>query len=179
MDINIKMELDGVRDLFRRLKKAGGDFTPVMKVIGETVKTSVKRNFLEGGRPGKWTPLSPETLKRKRNKGRVLIEESHLMASVNWRATPRSVEVGTNKVYAAIHQFGFDGTVRITAHRRKVKSRDIKEGRKTIASGIGFVRDHERMMKVPARPFLMVQDEDIAEIRAAITAHIMAAEKGR
>jgi len=119
-----------------------------MKRIGETVKTSVVRNFLEGGRPEKWTPLSPKTLKKKRNKGRVLMEETHLMNSVSWKATARSVEVGTNKVYAAIHQFGGEA------------------GRKS------------KRVTIPARPYLLVQDEDIAEIRASITAHIMAAEKG-
>ncbi|WKZ32931.1 MAG: phage virion morphogenesis protein [Thermodesulfobacteriota bacterium] len=168
MDINIKMDLAGVRDLFRRLRKAGGDLTPVMKRIGATVTQSVKRNFREGGRPERWAPLSMATLfagkkskfvtKRGRfRKGveekfrnrKVLIKESHLMGSVNWRASANRVEVGTNKVYAAIHQFGGEA------------------GRK-----------RKRVM-IPARPYLMVQNEDIAEIRTAITAHIMAAEKGR
>lgn len=179
MDINIKMDLTGVKGLFRRLKKAGSDLTPVMKVIGETVRTSVVKNFLEKGRPTQWMPLAPETIRRKKNKGRVLIEESHLMDSVNWRASASRVEVGTNKVYAAIHQFGFGGKVSIPAHRRKVESRDIRDGKKKKASGVGFVKAHERRMNVPARPFLMVQNEDIAEIREMITAHIMAAEKGR
>jgi len=70
------------------------------------------------------------------------------MNSVSWKATARSVEVGTNKVYAAIHQFGGEA------------------GRKS------------KRVTIPARPYLLVQDEDIAEIRASITAHIMAAEKG-
>lgn len=167
---SVKVDDREVKDLFKRLKKQGEDMTPVMRVIGEIMRSSAVKNFEEGGRP-RWIPS-------RKSKGKTLIKTSRLMSSINSMASKIRSETGTNAVYAAIHQFGFDGMVKITAHRRKVKSRDIKEGRKTIARGIGFVRDHERMMKVPARPFLMVQDEDMTEIRQAIAAHIMAAEKG-
>lgn len=166
----IRVDDKEVRDLFRRLRKKGEDLTPAMKIAGEILRTSVVRNFEEGGRP-RWKPSA-------KPKGKTLIDTARLLGSINSKASKDRTEVGTNTVYAAIHQFGFDGTVSVPAHRRKVKSRDIKEGRKTIARGVGFVRAHGRTMRMTARPFLVVQDEDMAEIRAAIAEHIMAAEKG-
>lgn len=161
----VKVQDKEVRDLFKRLKKQGEDFTPVMKVIGEILRTSAVKNFEAGGRP-KWEPLSLATLfsgrkgkfttkKGRFKKGveekfrnrRVLIKSSRLMSSINSKASKDRTETGTNAIYAAIHQFGGD-------------------------AGRG------RKVKIPARPFLMVQDEDMTEIRQSITAHIMAAEKG-
>jgi len=68
MKIDTKMDLDGVKALFNRLRKAGEDLTPVMKRIGETVKTSVVRNFLEGGRP-EMDPPQPEDAQEEEEQG--------------------------------------------------------------------------------------------------------------
>lgn len=163
--VSVRVKDEGVRDLFRRMKARGRDMTPAMKVVGEIVRSSVVRNFEEGGRP-RWKPS-------RKAKGKTLIKSGRLMASISRKAYRDRAEVGTNAVYAAIHQFGFEGTVGVRAHRRKVRSRDVREGKRIKARGVGFVRAHERDMKVPARPFLKVQDEDMREIRAGILAHIM------
>lgn len=59
-----------------------------------------------------------------------------------------------NLAHATIHQHGFSGSESVGAYTRKVKSRDIRKGRKIIARGIGQVKAHSRQMKMPARPYI-------------------------
>lgn len=167
--ITVKIDDREVKELLNRIQKNLGDLTPVMKIIGSTVRTSVIRNFEKGGRP-KWPKHSTVTKKRRGKSAKVLMVQGlagGLAASINYQADKDSVKIGTNKIYGAVHQFGAKkgsfGTVaaNIKAHLRK----GIK------------VKAHTRKMKlpwgdIPARPFLMVQDEDWEEIRAALNDHI-------
>lgn len=183
-DIDIKIDDTEVKDLLDKLAKRSSDMTPAMKTIGEIIRTSVVTNFEVGGRysePGswrggsnRWQPLSAATLLagfRKRKhltktralksgavKGggyrksfvnllaggnrKVLIKEGNLMDSIKPKPSKTGVEVGTNKKYAAIHQFGGPA------------------GRKT------------KRVKIPARPFLVIQDEDMAEIKRVLEGHL-------
>lgn len=50
-----------VGELLQRLLQRTGDLTPVMKVIGETIRTSVVKNFEVGGRPP-WIPTKPHSI---------------------------------------------------------------------------------------------------------------------
>jgi phage gpG-like protein len=51
------------------------------------------------------------------------------------------IRVGTDRPYAAIHEFGFDGNVNVRPHVR------------TLKSGTTFpVRAHMRHMRMPKRP---------------------------
>lgn len=153
--MNVEIKIDGlneVKGLFRRLRRAGEDLTPVMRKISFIMLDAVEENFEKEGRP-RWTPLAPSTIKERKRIGRwpgKMLQRSAggLAASVSNSWNSNSARAGTNKVYAAIHQFGG------------------RAGR-------------NREAEIPARAFLALTNEDIAEIRAAITAHIMAAEKGR
>ncbi|MDF1592598.1 MAG: phage virion morphogenesis protein [Desulfobacterales bacterium] len=169
IEINVKIDDQKVRQLIARIRQRQRDMTPAMKIIGETVRSSVIRNFEKGGRPTKWEPS-------KKKKGKTLMVQGlggGLAGSINVRAASDSVIVGTNKKYAAVHQSGAakgsfnKGSpvdMMIRAHLRK----GIK------------VRAHTRRMKlprgdIPARPFLMVQDEDWSEIRAALSDYLLGA----
>jgi phage virion morphogenesis protein len=165
--IEIKVEDQKVKDLLKGMQDRGENLTPVMKLIGETVRRSVEKNFDEEGRP-------PWRLSRRAlyTDDKTLTHTGRLRKSITYAAFNDRVEIGTNVRYAAVHQFGYSGTVSVGQHTRKVKTRDIKEGKKTIAKGIGVVRSHQRKMNIPARPFLMVQDEDWQEIRDAILDYI-------
>lgn len=61
---------------------------------------------------------------------------------------------GTNVRYAAIHEYGFDGTVPVAAHVRKVASRSVGKGKKQTLQGIAFVSAHTRHVVMPERSFL-------------------------
>lgn len=51
--------------------------------------------------------------------------------------------VGTNVSYARVHEYGFDGTVNVREHLRKLKSQ-----------GSVTVRAHQRTVHIPERSFL-------------------------
>jgi phage virion morphogenesis protein len=85
-----------------------GSTLPAMQIIGETVTESVQRNFEKGGRPDGWKPLSTATLAAKRG-GSVLVGKGFgggLLGSIHSEPEEHAVYIGTDKVYAAIHQFG-------------------------------------------------------------------------
>lgn len=158
--INVTIEDREVKADFARIAAKVKDMTPFMGVVGETIRTSVIRNFVAGGRPDKW-----QISKRVQKKGgKTLIKSSELMGSVHYVAHMNGVDVGTNIVYAAAQHFGMNKSmmVKVKEHMRKVSSRDVFRGKKKIASGVGHVTDHDRMQKMnlPARPFLMIQEED-------------------
>lgn len=182
----IQFRDEEVKKLLRRVARQLDNTTPLMRIIGSIIRTSVVRNFERQGRPG-WDPLSPVTQKLRGASGPILRRQGAaggLMGSINIEASDGRVSVGTNKIYAAVHQFGAKAgsfgrkRVKIPAHSRRVKSRDQRRGRKKTASGVSFVSSHTREMSmpwgdIPARPFLMIQEpEDIREITAAVVDYL-------
>ncbi|MBI5939718.1 MAG: phage virion morphogenesis protein [Caulobacterales bacterium] len=72
--------------------------------IGEMLRTSVNRRFREQRSPEmwKWQP----SFRALREGGSTLTLSARLRRSVKFMATAQRVDVGTNVVYAAIHNFG-------------------------------------------------------------------------
>ena len=66
MGVELKISWSDVNQLEQALKdfiKRGGDLRPAYSVIGENLLLSIEKNFKAEGRPEKWAPHSPETLK--------------------------------------------------------------------------------------------------------------------
>lgn len=70
--------------------------------------------------------------------------------------------VGTNVSYAAVHEYGFNGTVTIRAHQRKRKSQANKsskgrdgnpEKKRTSKAKAHQVKQHIRRLRLPERSF--------------------------
>jgi len=134
---------------------------PVMSEIGDIVISSIEKNIQVGGRYStpdswkggsrKWKGLSSATIKQRTKKGywpgKILQQTGQLAGSLSKRVTNNSVIVGTNKVYGAVHQFGI-------GRRSSLRSRRV-------------------MPAIPARPWIVVQDEDLTEMGHAITAYLM------
>jgi len=165
-----------LQELLKAVKDRIGNLQPAFEVIGQVIHTSIRRNFEEGGRPKAWQDLADSTKKQraKKNKwpGQILVmsgEKDGLLSSISYDAMPEKLVLVANKPYAAIQHFGFDGQMSIKAHRRKVKTRNITD----VASGVAFVKAHSRDVKIPARPYMMIQDEDWAEIKAALNDFII------
>ena len=98
-----------VRAMARRFRErlARVRFKPLLTSIGNEMVTSVSRRFETGTAPdgSRW----PESLRARLTGGQTLIKSGRLrdsIAETGPQLTARSVEVGTNVVYAAIHQFG-------------------------------------------------------------------------
>ena len=77
--------------------------------VGNATKNATTRAFENQKSPfnESWKPLSPATLRRKKGSLK-LVESGHLKRSIQSHSDLRqkSVSVGTNLEYAAIHQFG-------------------------------------------------------------------------
>lgn len=104
VEIRIKMDDQAVRSGLEALSRRMTDMTPVMRSIGEIVRTSVIRNFREEREPSgvRWKP----SLRALLTGGKTLTDTGILRNSINVRPGPQQVSIGTNIVYAAIHQFG-------------------------------------------------------------------------
>lgn len=147
--VSVKVDDREVREMLGSILKRMGNPSPAMKIIGAIARTSIVRNFEKGGRPTKWQALSPETLKRK--KGTAILREQGmaggLMGSIKYKPFSNKVVISANKVYAAVHHFG-------------IGQRSVIATRRTMPA-------------IPARPYMMVQDEDWVEMKAALSDYII------
>jgi phage gpG-like protein len=135
-----------------------------MAVTGNMVVKSVRQNFREGGRPEKWE-------KSKKPKGMTLIGTGALMKSIHYKVDDDGMGVtvmtGPQK-YAAIHQFG--GTIgphEITAKNRRALQFTV--------GGVTLYRKsvHHPGSNIPARPYMLLQDEDVKIIENMMIQHIV------
>lgn len=88
--------------LFRRLEHV--DTRLMFGEIGSQLASSVAQRFKDGVDPdgNPWEPSE----RAKREGGKTLVDHEVLKSSITYNAYTDSVEVGSNMVYAAIHQFG-------------------------------------------------------------------------
>jgi phage gpG-like protein len=134
--------------------------SPFLRVGGVLMLESVQRNFMEGGRPDKWKPVSEvtyllryrdkarfNTYSSGKNKGRItkasadnfvsggadpLRDTGLLMASITPKEqTDKSISIGTNAPQAALMHYGGEPK--------------------------GFIKGKAL---IPARPFMLLQDAD-------------------
>jgi Bacteriophage HK97-gp10, putative tail-component len=74
---------------------------------------------------------------------------------------------GSNADYAAYQEFGFHGTEHVRAFSRSQKSRNVyarteRGGRAKVASGLAFVREHDRNVNYAGRPYARPSLEEAA-----------------
>lgn len=165
---------------------------PLMATIGTILHQSIDKNFENQGRPSKWKPLSPFTIKLYEGQaidkaratkawqkagergragqesrriakdvhgGKLLAQSGQLKKSITiGEITNTSVEIGSSLVYARIHQLG--GTIL---------------PRRFDALYIPFGKGYKKVHKttIPARPYLVMQNEDETFILRAVEAYLM------
>lgn len=98
--------LNKIDELIARLLNP--DFDPLLDAIGALgVSQTEQRIDQEKTAPdgSAWAALNPAYAKRKK-KGGILELEGDLRDSLAYRVSGQTVEVGTNLIYAATHQFG-------------------------------------------------------------------------
>lgn len=158
----VSIKLTGKDTALRVLSAAerrAGNARGLYENIGASLVTSTQRRFETGIAPdgSPWPP----SMRALATGGKTLIDTARLMQSITYRATNSGVEVGTNVIYAAIHQLGGDIN---QAARQQVIHFFAKANKKaTFAQKVSV---GARTVRMPARPFLGVDRDDEREIAA-------------
>ncbi len=169
--ININIDATGLHEKIKTLEKRVDNTAPVFAQIAEVMKSSVDKNFMVQGRysepdswmggSSKWEPLSVWTMfnkiggkkgfkksgslrakaKRTIASNQILQQSGQLASSIQPFSSNGIAEVSTNKIYAAIHNFGG-------------------------MAGRG------KKIKIPARPFMVLQAEDIQDSISLIESYL-------
>lgn len=161
--IEIEIDSAATRDALERLIAAAKNPAPLMRGIAAVLMDAVEENFAQQGRP-KWQGLKPGD-----RQGQILQDTGRLASSISPSSDATSAMVGTNVKYAAIHQFG--GQTRPHVIRPKNK--------RALAFGGRVVRSvNHPGSNIPARPFLMLTENDHAEIEATVEDYLRQALEG-
>ena len=101
--------------LARLPERVRGSLPDLLEEIGATVVSQTQRRIAEERRSPEgdpWPEWSPRYAPTRHGGQALLVAEGHLAESVQHTVLGHSVEVGSNLVYAATHQFGSeDGTI--------------------------------------------------------------------
>lgn len=145
-----------LRDALQRLARLG-KAQGVLKSIGMHLVQETKRRFREAKGPDgqAWAPLHPLYAATKRGPGilRELGNAGGLMGSITYQVEGNRLTVGTNKIHAAVHQFG------ATIVPKTAPALAFRLGGETVLA---------KSVTIPARPYLGVSREDEAEILTII-----------
>ena len=159
---NIEQTSKELREIVRRVS----DLKPVLAEFGVHMVRSTELTFQAGGRPAPWPP----SIRAINTGGKTLIDSTRLKTSIVASVTgPRTLRLGTNVAYAAVHQLGFAGNMTVPQHIRRVTR---AFGRRLKTPTYATVRQHQRLVRIPARPFLVAQAEDLEILRGMLERHI-------
>lgn len=160
-DKNCKILLKGIEKQTKNMSRA-------MKIIAVELEESVRENFEVGGRFSKAGSLIGGTNKWKKGKyGGSLIRTGNLRDSITSKHDKDSAQVGTNIKYAKIHNFG--GTIK----EHDVVARNGRALRFVINGETLFRKKvHIRNYEIPARPFMVVQPEDLEGFKETLMEHL-------
>ncbi len=165
--VGARINADELKQEIARLRHVGRNFRPVLRDFGEHMITSIARNFEEQGRPESWKPLAPATKIarwRRRNRGKSMYTKG-----ARQRTTVRAYRFMTGmKILQDTAQ------LKRSIHRRVVGN--VLE----IGSGLVYARIQQkggqagrgRRIRIPARPYILFQDEDEREFLDMVEDHI-------
>lgn len=193
--LDISLQDAEFQALLQRISHYTDDFGPLMLRLGIVMMRSVDKNFRAQGRPRAWAPLSDATLKRRRKSGagaRILQDTGRLRLSIVraqegaegavWSLTRNSLTMGSNLEYANIHQRG--GVVKMKP-RRMTLTFAKRKGKTLFATSEGKIKGRRHAVvktmdvtisghevHIPARPFLLFQDEDARGVARAMASYL-------
>ena len=132
------------------------DKKSINAALAEGVRESTLERFKQSKDPSgkKWKT----SIRASSENGKTLIQSSQLRNSINSVSDATGFAVGTNAKHAATHQFGEPG--RTIRARKKKALRFMVNGK--------WVSKKQVRIRIPARPFLGLSDEDMREIKATV-----------
>ncbi|MGL5166638.1 MAG: phage virion morphogenesis protein [Afipia sp.] len=165
----VRMQLDqdaALKELAGYIERARNP-RGMFENIGMSLVTSTQHRFEQGKGPdgNPWPP----SIRALATGGKTLIGPmARLMRSVTFNATATALELGSNVIYAAIHQLG--GIIRQAARTAVLHFKTNKRTGKSLFSKPGKA-DRARkaeigalVIRMPARPFIGLDDDDNREI---------------
>lgn len=173
------------------LKLGSQDRRQLMDGLGQELEGQTRKRLNQprgrevGPNGAAWPRWSDEYAETRHPNHRMLQNEGRLLDSITHRSTEDSAAVGTNVVYAAIHQFG--GVTKRAARKTTIRLRTTQKGEllrqgkegplanlavfarskgarahKRIREMVVDVPEHE--IDVPARPFLGVSTSNARDL---------------
>lgn len=178
MSYEVHIQDVSLRQMVQELQKRFGAIPPtVLDAIAETLVSSIKRNFTEGGRystPGDWRGGTNKWKRSKRavsQGGQTLLNTGRLRSSIWGRATKGGVLIGSNLPQVRILHEG--GTINHPGGTPYIATRaGVKFLRKDgdYPKAVRFTKPHT--IAIEPRPIFVVQQKDIEEIVRLIAAEI-------
>jgi phage virion morphogenesis protein len=156
----IKIDASEVQDALKRFLAAAEDLAPVFKNIGEYEAEATKQRFRDERDPdgNVWQALNP--LYKETKKGpRILTGQTGDLSRIVWQLASQSeVEIGSNMIYARIHNEG--GTI-------------VPKSAAALVFSMGGQTFKVKSVKIPKRQYLGINDEDRARIEEIIEDHFL------
>ena len=174
----VKFKLDNkeFQDHLKRMERNTGNLRPFFEALVPIIHTSILTNFRVGGRPKRWTPLSQGwTVKQRQKEGTwgsamqpILQRYGTLKASIGQIRTigTHHLEYGTALAKAKPLQEGRaprDEIVTVKAHTRRITQAFGRPISPTVVAVRSFSKK-QHFGRLPPRPFVMFQKEDIEMI---------------
>ncbi len=150
--VSVRLEGD-TEELLEKIRQMEGvDKAGIANAVAEGLRTSTLERFREELSPEgeRWTP----SVRAQEKNGKTLTASAGLKNSIRAKSDDTGAAVGTNKIYAATHQFGDERTIRA-------------KNKKNLTFRVGgrWISKPSVRVTIPARPFLGVSREDEEEIR--------------
>jgi len=170
-------------DALRKINMVAAQLTivyPMLRNMGDYLITSHMRRFEKQISPDgtPWKALSPRYLKTKRkNKDKILQFNGYLKNNMRYQVENDELLFGSDRPYAAIHQFG--GDINIAARSQQAYFNQKKDGsigqlfvKKKKSNFAQWVTIGAYKIQMPARPFLGTSEADNNELVAIAQRHL-------
>lgn len=163
LSINVRVDDREVVTALKRLARKVGTLKPALDEIGSRLEASTDLRFETETDPAgvPWV----RSLRAKEENGQTLTDSGRLRQSITRRVRDRELMVGTNVVYAAIHQFG-----------GRTKARTIRPRTKKALSWPGAAHPVAKVehpgSDMPTRAFLGVDAGDRRAILRILARHL-------
>ena len=177
IDIRLEIHDEELQKTLRDLSKKAADIRTPLKRSGVHMMSSFDKNFKQEGRPQKWKPLQPNTVAaRRKQSSKILQDKGLLRMSVLsksgkgniYRLTKDSLAMGSSLKIAPYHQRGTKPYV------IRPKRKPLLRFKTTKGWVFARIVHHPGL---PARPFVLIQDEDEKAIVDIFADHVMEGAK--
>ena len=151
---SIRLEGDTQALLYRIRSLSEIDRRGINAALGQVARASTLERFQQSRAPDgrRWKT----SIRASQEGGKTLVQTAQLRNSIRVYSDGKGFAVGTNAKHAATHQFGEPGR---TIRARRAKALKFR------VNGHWVTKQQVRI-KIPARPFLGLSEEDMQELKA-------------